>query len=608
MTNLRENQSDQTSWQLLKRILRENLKPYMGKIWLSIVCMILVAAASGLSAYIMKHVVDDVFVNRNEALLIPITLFVVGIMVVQGVASYFQTLLQSWVGMRITSNLQIRLFAHLMRMDLAFFHANSSGRLVSRFTNDVGLLRSITSTTLINLGKDLLSVIFLVGNMYYMDWRLAIIATVVFPLAIQPIRKISRRMRKVTVNTQEKTGELLTILDQSIQGIRMVKAYGMEEYEKKRLHLLVEEMFVMIYKAVRVRALSSPIMETLGGISIGLIIFYGGHRVIAGETSAGAFFSFITALLMAYRPLKSLANTHVGIQEGLAGAERLYTLFDLEPTLKEPDDAKVFVPGKGEVRFENVNFSYDGKKMALNNFSMVVPGGRKVALVGASGGGKTTVLNLVMRYYDPQTGSVLVDGQDVRSADLASLRANIALVSQEVALFDDTIRANIAFGKLDATDAEIEQAARNAAAHDFVMELPDGYNTFVGERGVKLSGGQRQRLSIARAMLKDAPILLLDEATSALDTESERQVQAALEVLMKGRTTIVVAHRLSTIVDADHIFVIENGKIMEGGSHSNLLMQNGKYAHLYALQFAENKNGEEGESDDEAEGIIGDKD
>lgn len=608
MTNLPENQSNQSSWALLKRLLRENVKPYMGRIWLSVVCMIVVAAASGLSAYIMKHVVDDVFVNRNEAMLIPITLIVVAIMVVQGAGAYFQTLLQSWVGMRITTNLQIRLFEHLMRMDLAFFHSTSSGRLVSRFTTDIGLLRSIVSTTLINLGRDGLSVIFLVGNMYYMDWRLAIIATVVFPLAIQPIRKISRRMRKVTVSTQEKMGELITILDQSFQGIRMVKAYGMEEYEKKRIMRLVEEMFVIVYKAVRVRALSSPIMEALGGISIGLIIFYGGHRVIAGETTAGAFFSFITALLMAYRPLKSLANINVGIQEGLAGAERLYTLFDVEPTLKQPDDAKLFVPGKGEVRFENVNFSYDDKKMALNNFSMIVPGGRKIALVGASGGGKSTVLNLVMRYYDPQTGSVLVDGQDVRTTDLASLRANIALVSQEVALFDDTIRANIAFGKLDATDAEIEQAARNAAAHDFVMDLPDGYNTFVGERGVKLSGGQRQRLSIARAMLKDAPILLLDEATSALDTESERQVQAALEVLMEGRTTIVVAHRLSTIIDSDHIFVIDNGKIAEGGSHSDLLMQNGKYARLYALQFAESEGGEEEGMNDKTEAIIGDKD
>ena len=578
---------DHSSWVLVRRLVAEGLRPYMARVWASIGCMALVAAATGISAYMMKHVVDDVFVRRDEAMLLPITAIVIGTAVIKGLASYGQSNLQSWVGLRIIADMQNRLFAHLMRMDIQFFHDTSTGKLVSRFTNDINLMRGTVTSSLVALGRDLLTVVFLVGNMFLQDALLAAVSFVVFPLAIQPIARLGRRMRRVTANTQEQMGLFTTLLEQSFQGVRMVKAYGMEAYERSKIEGIAEECFRLIYKASRVRAASSPIMETLGGVSVGIVVMYGGHRVIAGETTAGAFFSFITALLMAYAPIKNLANLNTNMQEGLAAAQRLFDVLDTKPRITDAPDAKPLRPQGGSVRLEDLTFSYDSQATALDRITLDVPAGRKVALVGASGSGKSTVLNLIPRFYDVVEGRVLVDGQDVRNVTLDSLRHHIALVSQEVSLFDDTVRANISYGRFGASDAEIEEAARNAAAHDFILSLPQGYDTVVGEHGVKLSGGQRQRLSIARAMLKNAPILLLDEATSALDTESERQVQTALEVLMRGRTTVVVAHRLSTIVDADLIHVIDRGRVAESGTHAELLAKDGLYARLHALQFVE---------------------
>ncbi|HTH16910.1 MAG TPA: ATP-binding cassette domain-containing protein, partial [Magnetospirillum sp.] len=399
----------------------------------------------------------------------------------------------------------------------------------------------------------------------------------------------------VTANTQEQTGLLSTYLNQAIQGIRVVKAYGMEGYEKRKVGALVETLHELTYKSARVRSASSPIMEMLGGIAITVVIVYGGSQVISqADTNpdrAGAFFSFITALMLAYKPLKALASLNTNLQEGLAAAARCFEVIDTQATIIERPNyngvADELVVREGNVRLEGVFFTYDGVKAALDGVDLEVPGGRTVALVGPSGAGKTTILNLLPRFYDVTDGHVLVDGQDVRDVSMASLRSKIALVSQEIMLFDDTIRANIAYGRFGATDEEIEAAAHMAAAHDFIISLPDGYDTVVGERGLNLSGGQRQRLAIARAMLKNAPILLLDEATSALDTESERQVQHALEVLMKGRTTIVIAHRLSTVVNADLIHVMDRGRVVESGDHNALMALGGLYARLYAMQFAE---------------------
>ena len=396
-------------------------------------------------------------------------------------------------------------------------------------------------------------------------------------------------MRKVTSNTQIETGMFMTLLAQTFQGMRVVKAYGMEKYEKNRIKVLVEKLFSLSFKAARIRAMVSPIMETLGGAAITVVIVYGGNQVIDGTSTTGELFSFITALLMAYEPMKKLANLNVAIQEGLAGAQRLFVILDAEPEILDRSGATNLNNPSGEITLSKVTFSYDSGEPALKEVSLQVPAGKRIALVGPSGAGKSTILNLIPRFYEIDQGKVSIDDLDVRDIKMSSLHQNIALVSQEITLFDDTVRANIAYGRNGASNEEIWTAAQNAAAHEFIMELPQGYETLVGEQGLKLSGGQRQRLAIARAMLKNAPILLLDEATSSLDTESERQVQIALNRLMKGRTTLVIAHRLSTVVDADLIYVIEDGHITQSGSHDALLKTGGPYAKLYELQFANDK-------------------
>lgn len=572
---------------LMGRLWRDAIRHYIGWITLAVICMAAMAATNAFSAYLMKPIVDDVFVAKNEGMLWPVGLLVIGTFLTKGIANYSQSMLMNFVGLRIIADMQNKLFAHLARMDIGFFHRNPTGSLISRFTLDVHLMKVAVSNGLTGFGKDMLSLIGLVGVMFYQDWQLALASFFAFPIAIYPIVRIGRRMRKVTANTQAELGLFTTVLTQTFQGIRLVKAYGMESYEGSRIAGLVERIFSLNMKAARTREVSRPIMETLGGMAVFVVIIYGGSRVISEVTSAGAFFSFLTALLMAYEPMKRLASLNASMQQGLASAERLYFVLDQKPEVADKADAVVLGRVKGDISLEDVRFAYTEETIALNGVAISVAAGKTVALVGPSGAGKSTILNLIPRFYDVMAGHIRVDGHDVRDVTMESLFANIALVSQEITLFDDTVAANIAYGKGGATQTEIENAARHAAAHDFIRELPQGYDTLVGEQGIKLSGGQRQRLAIARAMLKDAPILLLDEATSALDTESERHIQAALSELMKGRTTLVIAHRLSTIMDADVIYVVDHGRIVEQGTHAELLARNGLYRKLHELQFSE---------------------
>ncbi len=569
----------------MSRLARESIRPYVGWIVAAIICMALVAAATAASAWLMKPVINDVFFAKNETLLWIIAAAVFITFAIKGLANYGQSVLMSYVGQRIITDTQHRLYAHLTRMELGFFHDNPTGNLISRFTIDINMMRAAVSNALTGLGKDFLSLIGLVGVMFWQDWQLGLIAFVVFPVAVIPIARLGKRMRKVTVNTQEEMGQFTTLLEQTFQGARVVKSYGMEEYEKSRLRAIAERVFSLVFQAARVRSLASPIMESLGGVAITLVITYGGFRVIHDNMDPGSFFSFITALLLAYEPMKRLANLNATLQEGLAGAQRLFQLLDREPTIQEKPNTKALAITGGGIKLKDVHFSYVTGQAALADMSFDVPAGKTVALVGPSGAGKSTILNLIPRFYDVDNGRIAIDGTDVQDVTFESLRGAMALVSQEITLFDDTIRANIAYGRPDASEDEIIEAAKNAAAHDFIMEMPVGYDTYVGERGTKVSGGQRQRLAIARAMLKNAPILLLDEATSALDTESERHVQSALTELMHGRTTLVIAHRLSTVMDADLIHVINQGKLVESGSHTELIAQDGIYARLYQLQF-----------------------
>lgn len=584
---------------LLGRLFRESMRGYARWFFAALACMALMAAATAASAWLMEPVVNDIFVNRDESMLMPVGLAVFAVFIVKGLANYGQATLMAYVGLRIVTDNQNRLFDKLSRMDVKFFQDSNTGGLISRFLVDINQMRGAVSNAWVSLGKDAMTLIGLIGVTFYQDWRLALIAFIIFPAALLPIVKLGRRMRKVTANTQREMGLFTTLLEQTIQGIRVVKAYSMEAYERARVSEIVERVFNLTMKAERTRALSSPIMETLGGVAVGIVIFYGGYRVIHGNTDAGSFFSFITALLLAYEPMKRLANLNAALQQGLAGADRLFQMLDMEPAIQEAPDARALAtPIKGAVEFRNVGFAYTPDRKTLDSLSLTVPAGKTVALVGPSGAGKSTILNLIPRFYDVAEGAVLVDGEDVRGLTFQSLRGAMALVSQEVTLFDDTVRANIAYGRAGASENDIVEAARNAAAHDFIAALPDGYDTLVGEQGVKLSGGQRQRLAIARAMLKNAPILLLDEATSALDTESERQVQAALDALMTDRTTLVIAHRLSTVVRADLICVIVDGRVAEQGSHAELLARGGHYKHLYELQFA----GEAGDAARQAAG------
>ena len=575
-----------TSDALVRRLAKEQLWPQRGRIALTFICMLFVAGSSAAMIYLLKDVVDQVLVSRDHAMLSLLPGAIIGLALISGIAGYFEAVNMEVIGHRMVANLQRLMYRGMIFSDLQFFNDNSVGRLISRFINDVGMLRYTVAKALTGLVKDSLLVIFLVTILLVHNWALALLTVVIFPLALYPIVRIGKRMRKISRNTQVETGEMTTLLDETFQGARHVKAYTMEEQETARATSAIEKVYELSRKAARVQAISRPLMETLGGIALALAILYGGSQVIDGTMTTGELASFLAALLAAYKPMKNIANLNSTLQQGLAAAQRVFNVLDLAPTIDDKQGAARLENIRGDIRFSGVEFRYNTKGTALNGIDLDIPAGKTVALVGPSGAGKSTILNLIPRFYDANSGSVTIDGHDVRDLTLESLRRGIGLVSQEISLFDDTIRANIAYGRPGASEEEITRAAVDADAHDFITGLPDGYDTHVGGRGVKLSGGQRQRIAIARAMIKDAPILLLDEATSALDTETERQVQAALARLKQGRTTVVIAHRLSTIVDADTIFVMEAGRIVETGSHSELLAEGGAYHRLYTMQFA----------------------
>lgn len=595
--SLIETLSSQNAKVLARRIL-SFARPYLGKLLWGLLCMIIVAAATAASAKMMKPIIDDIFIKQDQNLLYPVTFLVLGLFLIKGIFSYLESILMAHVGFKITSDIQRTLFTKVIHADLAFFQMRNSGDLVSRFINDVGKLTTAVTGTLTNLGKDFLTLVFFIIVMFSEDLSLSIVVFFILPIAILPVVKIGRKMRKASKRVQEETSGLHIMLTQAFQGIRLVKSYCLEKLQIQAMDASIDLVFSRTLKGVRTKSMTHPIMEFLGGVAIAVVIFYGGAQVIGGGKTPGAFFAFITALIMSYEPLKRLANLSANFQEQMAAASRVFEVMDYPRKIQSKVAPTHHHFKKGEVVFENVSFSYDQHKsplqqgedapqavVALRNLNLSLKAGQKSALVGPSGGGKTTLMNLISRFYDPTQGRLLIDGEDIKEMSLDDLRENIALVSQEVFLFDDTIRANIACGAPNASEDQVIKAAQDADAHDFIMSLPQGYDTPIGEAGMRLSGGQRQRLSIARAFLKNAPILLMDEPTSALDTQSEMRIQEALDRLASGRTTLIIAHRLSTVQDANRIFFIDDGQIKASGTHQELEKSSQAYRALVQAQL-----------------------
>jgi subfamily B ATP-binding cassette protein MsbA len=504
----------------------------------------------------------------------------------------------NYVGGMIITEMRDALYRQYMALPQIFYDRSATGLLISRVTYDVNILQSSVSTVVTNLLKDIFTIIGLVGVIFYREWRLALIAIVVFPIAVLPIIKFGKRLRRISTSSQVSMSRLNSQLQETLVGNKIVKAFCREDYEIDRFHQENLEFFRLRMKNVSTRAISPPVMELLGGFGIAAIMFYGGYQVIAGISTPGTFFSFLAALLMLYQPIKSLSNINNSIQEGMAAAKRVYEILDLQPGIADSPQAVALATISREIHFDQVDFSYNDR-LALHNINLTIKKGEVVALVGPSGAGKTTLVNLVPRFYEVSSGAIVIDGLDVRDVTLTSLRGQIGVVTQQTFLFNDTVRKNIAYGRFEAGEEEIKAAAQAAFAWDFIQHLPQGLDTIIGEQGVMLSGGERQRVAIARALLKDPPILILDEATSALDSEAEREVQKALDNLIQGRTTLVIAHRLSTIRHADRIVVLEDGRIVQEGRHEDLLTQGGIYAKLYYLQFrpgAEEESAETPES------------
>ena len=571
-----------------KRLLKLT-KPYKFRLAIAMICMAAAGALTSGQAYLVKPALDDIFLNKNTFALMWIPLAVIGIFVIKGLCNYCQVILMSYIGLRIVADLRNKLYEQIQKQSLAFFTQHPTGILMSRITNDVMAIQSASSEAVTSIIKDTFSIIFLTALIFYTNWKLALIAIIVFPITIYPISKFGKKMRKVTTSTQITMGTLSSLLQETISGTRIVKAFCMEKYESKRFAAENEHLFKLNLKTVSINAISSPLMEILGSIAIAAVIYYAGHEVVKGNQTPGTFFTFLAAVLMFYEPIKRLTNVNNTAQQGIAGADRVFSIIDLVPDIKDRAGASNLPPVRHSIDIENVTFCYE-QTPVLKNINLSIKAGEVVAFVGMSGGGKTSLVNLIPRFYDVTSGRILIDGYDIRDVTIESLRGQMAIVTQQTILFNDTVRSNIAYGDIDRTEGDIINAAKAANAHDFIMKLPQGYDSNIGELGTKLSGGEKQRISIARALLKNAPILILDEATSSLDTEAEIEVQDALDNLMKGRTTLVIAHRLSTIRNADRIIALVNGEIVEEGDHETLMAKKGEYYRLYNLQFKDEGN------------------
>jgi ATP-binding cassette, subfamily B, bacterial MsbA len=573
----------------IRRLLADYVSGQWGLLLLAVLCMLFASGMYVGIPWLVNTVTKQVFMRHQAALLLPLSLMAFGIMALRAISLFFGRMLIDSLGEKIVARAQSDMFGRLIRRDLADLNAVHSGQFVSSFLYDATLMRDAFTQGVAAIFMELVQLVAFLAYVMISDWQLGLISLLALPAVAWAMERLGGSMRRAATRGMTETGDLSIALSEAMDGRRIIKAYGLEAHSVERVDARLRARLNTLLKAVRLRAAAAPLTDIFAGVVIAFVIFYAGWQILHGELTLNTFVGFMTALLLAQQPVRNLSQLWPTASAGIAAAHRMFAAIDARPIIvNRPGATSLHVPRNGgQVSFEHVRFGYDGDTAILDDVTFHIPPGSKVALVGPSGAGKTTIFNLLLRFYDRDGGRIAIDGQDTQDVTLESLRAAIGVVTQEAVLFDESVADNIALGKPGATMAEIERAARDAAAHDFISELPEGYRTRVGEGGLKLSGGQRQRIAIARAMLRNAPILLLDEATSALDAESERQVQDALARLSKGRTTFVIAHRLSTVRDADQIFVLDKGRVVESGRHQALLTKGGLYATLYSHNLAD---------------------
>ena len=575
-----------TDVQILKRLYKDYTKKYVNKILLSVFFTVLLAGSTSAVAYLLDPAIEKLFINQEQSLIYLIPSLIVIAFAIKGGSLYLAKIIMIGVSEEVRKDIQIDMFNSLIKADTKLVDNKHSGKFVTNLTNDVGLITNLVSTAILNLFKDSLTLIGLLGVMFYQNWKLSIVAIIMIPLASAAARALGKRIGKVTTQQMNEAGALNTYLIEIFKNHRLTKIFQKEEYEKDRANKFINKLKEISKKIAEVFVRASPIMEFLTGIMIACLILISAKLIANDELEISNFFSFLAAMMLAYQPVRSLATLNIAIQQGLSGAKRVIPVIDEIPEVKEKENALDLKVNNGKIDFSNVQFSYSNEEsQILNSINLNLPGKKMTALVGHSGAGKSTILNLIPRFYNINSGNISIDDQSINECTLFSLRKNISLVSQDTTLFDDTIKNNISYANLDATQKEIEEAAKYSFADEFIDKLPKKYDTIIGENGVRLSGGEKQRLSIARAILKKSPIILLDEATSSLDAETEDKIQKAISFLTKNRTTIVIAHRLSTILNSDKIYVIDSGNVVAKGDHQELMNSSSIYQNFYNKQI-----------------------
>ena len=572
-------------FQILKRLYKSYTKNYLKTILLSVFFTLILAGSTSAVAYLLDPAIDQLFIKQNQKLLYVLPGLIILAFALKGGSLYMAKVLMISVSQNVRRDMQLDMFNSILVADTGLIDRKHSGKFITNLNNDINMITNLLSVAILNLFKDSFTLIALLGVMFYQNWKLSLISIIMIPLASFAARNLGKRMGKVTTEQMIKAGIFMSYLVDIFKNHKIIKIFQNENYEKEKARIKIEELKLKGQKIAEIMVRASPIMEFLTGIMIAFLVYVAAILVSNNELEVSKFFSFLAAMMLAYQPVRSLATLNITIQQGLAGSKRVLPVIDEKPEIKDKENTKNLEFDKAEIIFENVNFNYTKEGETLKSVNLKIPGKKMTALVGQSGAGKSTILNLIPRFYNIQDGDIKIDQQSIYDYSIYSLRKGISLVSQDTTLFDDTVKNNIAYANLNATEEEIKEAAKNSFADEFIQKLPNKYDTLIGENGVRLSGGEKQRLSIARAILKKSPVILLDEATSSLDAETESKIQKAINFLTEGRTTVVIAHRLSTILNSDKIYVIENGQVKDSGSHDELINKSIVYKNFYEKQI-----------------------